>query len=274
MSTEVEIFIDDLPPVDEPEGIITDLPPEDEPEEIIEEDTQPSVGITPMPHLIERNEMGKNQPIKPPTPEPEDVVDYKGIEYSRNHPVQEELVTGNEDVGPLGKMKKRVAVRLEEKKKAPQAAPQIMDKNEPAAYKINYQEGGDKEYTGKGHRMVLVKEEADGVDEALEDEHYYLPGYQGNKGEDLGDERAKHYEYERAIRKREMEAPAFEKNVQPPAKKRTKPKVEKNKKKAKKKSPKKVQIGEEEYPLKLVKKNDKFLKSYSFPAKNLFFRNY
>ena len=282
---EPEEHIEELPPVDEPEEVIEEIPPVDDAEEIEEddnsdvegdlpialshdeaveedievveptEDGQPSVGITAMPHLVERNEMARNQPMKPPTPEPEDVVEYHGIEYKENAPVEEELITGNEDVGPLGKMKKRVNVQLEADYKAPQIAPQIFDKNRDAAYEKQDKARGDIQYVGEGHGKILVVEEANGTDGRMLHNDYYSQGYTGAQGHNLGKERQKAYGYDRAIRRRVKNAPDLVKKVEPARPKRQKQKPKE--KKTKKKKKKKIQYGTPEYPLKMVEKNRK-----------------
>lgn len=254
---EVEEEEDDLPPVDEPEEVVEELPPVDEPEEVVEElppVDEPEEVEEELPPLDEPEEVEEELP---PLDEPEETMDESTMEVKPAIPVQDDYVTGNEVVGPEGKMKKRVNVRLEENFKAPQQAPQIKDVNKDAAYENDNKAYGDYEYQGEGHGKVLVKEQADDNEAALTKHDYYMQGYTKRKKDDFGKEKQKNYDYKRAVRQRRMQAPKIVKEVESARPKRAK-KVKKEKKKAPKKKKKKT-FGTIEHPLRTPRKDGKQL---------------
>lgn len=264
--------IDDLPPIDEPEEEIEELPPLDDPEEEIEElppldepeETKETLETEERPNpLIREVREVKVAPVHDPEPEeelppldePEEAEEEPEAEVEILIPVQEEYITGNEVVAPEGKMKKRVKVKLEEDFKAPQMAPQVKDINQDAAYEKNNKAYGDHQYEGEGHGKVLVKQQADDNEAALTNHDYYMQGYTERKKDDFGKERQQNYDYQRAIRKRRMEAPELVKEVEP-----ARPKRQKLGKKKKEKGPKqkkKMNFGTEEYPLRMASKSGK-----------------
>lgn len=263
---EPEEVIEDLPPLDEPEEVVEELPPLDEPEEVVEELPpldEPEEVVEDLPPLEEPEEVVDELPPLdepeetiddlPPLDEPEEAIDESTEEVKPAIPIQEDYATGNETVGPDGKMKKRVKVRLEENFKAPQQAPQIKDVNKDAAYENDNKDYGDYEYQGEGHGKVLVKEQADNNEAALTNHDYYMQGYTKRKKDDFGKEKQKNYDYKRAVRQRRYVAPAVVKEVEPARPKRSKKAVKEKKQAPKRK--KKKQFGTLQFPLRMARKD-------------------
>jgi len=185
---------------------------------------------------------------------------YEEVEIE--HQIEGDHVTGNEGLGVDEKMKKRVKVRLEADEKAHQQAPQIKDTNYDAAYEKGNKEHGDIEYINEGHGTVLVQENAEDNDARLQNHDFYDQGFTGRKKDDFGKENQKGYDYKRAVRKRKKEAgPVVVKKEAPRPKRRLPSKKKKDKKKRRKK---KMDLGTEEHPLRLARKDGKFFFLYRF----------
>lgn len=166
-------------------------------------------------------------------------------------PVKEELITGNE-IKHYNEKKARVVVELENNFKAPQMAPQLKDKDRDAAYEKK-DRGGDVTYEREGHGKVLVVEQAKDTDSAMLHNTYYLQGYTGAQGNEMGKEMQKNYNYERKIRQRTQEHVIPDKGAEPAKPKRRLPDKEKRKKEKKVKGA--MVFGTDEYPLRLARKD-------------------
>ena len=147
------------------------LPPIDEPEPEYEEDLPPVMDEDPAEE--EEGQMAD--------PNIEEVKAKVAI------PVKEELITGNE-IKHYDAKKDRVRVELETDFKAPQMAPQMKDINRDAAYE-NLDKGGDVTYEREGHGKILVVETAKDTDSKMLHNTYYLQGYTGAQGNEMGKEK-------------------------------------------------------------------------------------
>jgi hypothetical protein len=213
------------------------LPPIDEPEPEYEEDLPPVMDEDPAEE--EEGQMAD--------PNIEEVKAKVAI------PVKEELITGNE-IKHYDAKKDRVRVELENDFKAPQMAPQMKDINRDAAYE-NLDKGGDVTYEREGHGKILVVETAKDTDSKMLHNTYYLQGYTGAQGNEMGKEKQKNYNYDRKVRKRTQEHVIPEKGAEPAKPKRRLP--DKNKKDKSKKNKGAMEFGTEEHPLRMARKDGK-----------------